>query len=167
MGRRCIGWSFRLRSLKIVVLGYHSRKASRRSAISRAKKYATRSSPMISRSDQGICHVFALEIGNKAMPSTGADLVIILLTKRIEWLYHKVGMMFFKSIIRQEKVLDGQSTRRQTDVFSKLTNKRAGTMKHTNMSRLLRMRWNGQPHLGTLRSIPTDGQVIRYLGSPS
>jgi hypothetical protein len=63
---------------------------------------------MISRSDQGICHVRALvvRLGMNYTPLTGAYLIVILLTKRIEWLYHKVGMMFFESIIRQEKVLD-------------------------------------------------------------
>ena len=37
-GRRWIGWSFRLRSLRIDVLGCHSRKPFLSSAISCAKK---------------------------------------------------------------------------------------------------------------------------------
>jgi hypothetical protein len=51
---RVIGCNFRLRSLRIDVLGCHSRKASLNPAISREKKCETRSSAMISRKDQGI-----------------------------------------------------------------------------------------------------------------
>lgn len=54
LGSRVIGCNFRLRSLRIDVLGCHSRKASRSSAISREKKCETRSSAIISRNDQGI-----------------------------------------------------------------------------------------------------------------
>ncbi len=53
-GNRVIGCSLRLRSRKIAVLGYHSRKASRSAPISRPKKCATRASAMTSRSAHGI-----------------------------------------------------------------------------------------------------------------
>ena len=51
---RVIGCNLRLRSLRIDVLGCHSRKASLNSVISSEKKCETRSSAMISRNDQGI-----------------------------------------------------------------------------------------------------------------
>ena len=51
---RVMGCNLRLRSLRIDVLGCHSRKASLNSVISREKKCETRSSAMISRNDQGI-----------------------------------------------------------------------------------------------------------------
>ena len=53
-GKRWIGCNLRFKSLRIVVLGCQSRKASRSLDTSFEKKWITRSSAMTSRNDHGI-----------------------------------------------------------------------------------------------------------------
>ena len=58
--RRWIGWSLRLISLSMVVLGCQSGNALRRFAKSSANKCATRSFAIKSRNAQGICFIYLL-----------------------------------------------------------------------------------------------------------
>lgn len=105
-GSRCIGCNFFFISRRIAVFGCQSRKASRNSMISLAKKCATWSSAITSRSAQGICEKG--EKGHLVACSNEPHLVIVLFALGIERINNEIRMSF-QPIICQKTIVNGQT----------------------------------------------------------
>lgn len=106
-GSRWMGWSFRFKSRKMLVLGCHSRNASRNSVISLENKWTTRSSAIISRSAQGI---YITQLSNHPLELNDirpAHLVIVLFMTRIERLNVKLTWSI-RPVVGQEQILDSK-----------------------------------------------------------